>query len=70
MKAKKKSTTEEITKEALAEEDRIRNAFKENGIAFAVPTVQVSGDGRDAEARAAAARVTAQRSEAGSEPAV
>jgi hypothetical protein len=29
MKAKKKSTTEEITKEALAEEDRIRNAFKD-----------------------------------------
>src|ERR671920_1624171 len=29
MKAKKKSTTEEITKEALAEEDRIRTAFKD-----------------------------------------
>jgi small-conductance mechanosensitive channel len=56
-----------IRRNALA---MIRNAFKENGIAFAVPTVQVSGDGRDAEARAAAARVTAQRSEAGSEPAV
>ena len=56
-----------IRRNALA---MIRNAFKENGIAFAVPTVQVSGDGRDAEARAAAARVTAQRSETGSEPAV
>lgn len=56
-----------IRRNALA---MIRNAFKENGIEFAVPTVQVSGEGRDAEARAAAARFAAQRSEAGGEPAV
>jgi small-conductance mechanosensitive channel len=55
-----------IRRNALA---MIRNAFKENGIEFAVPTVQVSSEGRDAEARAAAARFTAQRSGEGSEPA-
>ncbi|APO76177.1 mechanosensitive ion channel MscS protein [Rhizobium etli 8C-3] len=42
-----------IRRNALA---MIRNAFKENGIEFAVPTVQVSGEGREVEARAAAAR--------------
>lgn len=54
-----------IRRNALA---MIRNAFKENGIEFAVPTVQVSGDGRDHEAMAAAARYAAQ-ARAGGEPA-
>ncbi|KQV66088.1 mechanosensitive ion channel family protein [Rhizobium sp. Root1220] len=47
-----------IRRNALA---MIRNAFKENGIEFAVPTVQVSSEGRDAEARAAAARFAMQQ---------
>ncbi|KRB51687.1 mechanosensitive ion channel protein [Rhizobium sp. Root708] len=51
-----------IRRNALA---MIRNAFKENGIEFAVPTVQVSGDGRDSDARAAAARFASQRSDPG-----
>ena len=56
-----------IRRNALA---MIRNAFKENGIEFAVPTVQVSGEGHEAEARAAAARHTAQRSAGPEEPAI
>jgi small-conductance mechanosensitive channel len=55
-----------IRRNALA---MIRNAFKENGIVFAVPTVQVSGEGRDTEASAAAAARYAARARAGSEPA-
>ncbi|WP_086995053.1 mechanosensitive ion channel family protein [Rhizobium sullae] len=55
-----------IRRNALA---MIRNAFKENGIEFAVPTVQVSGEGRETEARAAAARQIMQRPDAASEPA-
>ncbi|QFY61232.1 mechanosensitive ion channel family protein [Rhizobium grahamii] len=51
-----------IRRNALA---MIRNAFKENGIEFAVPTVQVSGEGRDSEARAAAARFASQHSDPG-----
>lgn len=47
-----------IRRNALA---MIRNAFKENGIEFAVPTVQVSSEGHEAEARAAAARHLSQR---------
>ena len=54
-----------IRRNALA---MIRNAFKENGITFAVPTVQVAGEGRDAESLAAAARYAAQ-ARAGGEPA-
>jgi len=54
-----------IRRNALA---MIRNAFKENGIEFAVPTVQVAGEGRDPEAMAAAARYAAQ-ARAGGEPA-
>ncbi|ANM05804.1 mechanosensitive ion channel MscS protein [Rhizobium phaseoli] len=53
-----------IRRNALA---MIRNAFKENGIEFAVPTVQVSGD-RAAEVDAAAARYAAH-ARAGGEPA-
>lgn len=53
-----------IRRNALA---MIRNAFKENGIEFAVPTVQVAGE-REAEIQAAAARYTA-RARASSEPA-
>jgi small-conductance mechanosensitive channel len=44
-----------IRRNALA---MIRNAFKENGIQFAVPTVQVSGE-RELDADAAAARYAA-----------
>ncbi len=47
-----------IRRNALA---MIRNAFKENGIEFAVPTVQVSSEGHEAEAHAAAARHLSQR---------
>jgi small-conductance mechanosensitive channel len=54
-----------IRRTALA---MIRNAFKENGIAFAVPTVQVSGDSRDHDLDAAAARYAAQARTSG-EPA-
>jgi len=54
-----------IRRNALA---MIRNAFKENGIIFAVPTVQVAGEGRDPESLAAAARYAAQ-ARAGGEPA-
>ncbi|MDM9620183.1 mechanosensitive ion channel family protein [Rhizobium sp. S96] len=54
-----------IRRNALA---MIRNAFKENGIEFAVPTVQVSSEGREAEGHAAAARLTAVQA-AGGEPA-
>lgn len=53
-----------IRRNALA---MIRNAFKENGIEFAVPTVQVSGE-REIEANVAAARYAAQ-ARAGGEPA-
>jgi small-conductance mechanosensitive channel len=53
-----------IRRNALA---MIRNAFKENGIQFAVPTVQVAGE-REAEIHAAAARY-ATHPRAGSEPA-
>ncbi|WEA24783.1 mechanosensitive ion channel family protein [Rhizobium binxianense] len=53
-----------IRRNALA---MIRNAFNENGIEFAVPTVQVAGD-RDAEVDAAVARYAAH-ARAGSEPA-
>lgn len=53
-----------IRRNALA---MIRNSFKENGIEFAVPTVQVAGD-RDAEVDAAVARYAAH-ARAGSEPA-
>lgn len=53
-----------IRRNALA---MIRNAFKENDIEFAVPTVQVAGD-RDAEVDAAVARYAAH-ARAGSEPA-
>ncbi|MBB4231171.1 mechanosensitive ion channel family protein [Rhizobium mongolense] len=53
-----------IRRNALA---MIRNAFKENGIEFAVPTVQVAGDGREAEARAAAARHVTQKPDTASE---
>ncbi|WP_454851433.1 mechanosensitive ion channel family protein [Rhizobium binxianense] len=53
-----------IRRNALA---MIRNAFKENGIQFAVPTVQVAGE-REAETHAAAARYAAH-ARAGSEPA-
>jgi small-conductance mechanosensitive channel len=53
-----------IRRNALA---MIRNAFKENGIEFAVPTVQVAGD-RDADVDAAVARYAAH-ARAGSEPA-
>ena len=56
-----------IRRNALA---MIRTAFKENGIEFAVPTVQVAGEGREAEARAVAARQLAQKPDAASEPAV
>ncbi|WP_411969710.1 mechanosensitive ion channel family protein [Rhizobium sp. 3T7] len=55
-----------IRRNALA---MIRNAFKENGIEFAVPTVQVSSEGHDAEAHAAAARHLSQRPSS-DEPAV
>jgi small-conductance mechanosensitive channel len=48
-----------IRRNALA---MIRNAFKENGIEFAVPTVQVSSEGHESEAHAAAARHLSQRS--------
>ena len=50
-----------IRRNALA---MIRNAFKENGIEFAVPTVQVSGE-REIEASVAAARYAAQARAAG-----
>ncbi|MBY2939698.1 mechanosensitive ion channel [Rhizobium leguminosarum] len=53
-----------IRRNALA---MIRNAFQENGIEFAVPTVQVAGD-RDAEVDAAVARYAAH-ARAGAEPA-
>ena len=53
-----------IRRNALA---MIRNAFKENGIEFAVPTVQVAGE-RDVDASVAAARYAAQ-AHAGGEPA-
>ncbi|MGO7421499.1 mechanosensitive ion channel family protein, partial [Rhizobium ruizarguesonis] len=53
-----------IRRNALA---MIRNAFQENGIEFAVPTVQVAGD-RDAEVDAAVARYAAH-ARAGGEPA-
>ncbi|MBB2686198.1 MULTISPECIES: mechanosensitive ion channel family protein [Rhizobium] len=53
-----------IRRNALA---MIRNAFKENGIEFAVPTVQVAGD-RTVEVDAAAARYAAY-ARAGGEPA-
>jgi len=53
-----------IRRNALA---MIRNAFKENGIEFAVPTVQVAGE-RDTDANIAAARYAAQ-AHAGGEPA-
>ncbi|EJC77730.1 mechanosensitive ion channel family protein [Rhizobium hidalgonense] len=53
-----------IRRNALA---MIRNAFKENGIEFAVPTVQVAGD-RDAEVEAAVARYAAH-ARANGEPA-
>lgn len=53
-----------IRRNALA---MIRNAFKENGIEFAVPTVQVAGD-RDADVDAAVARYAAH-ARAGGEPA-
>ncbi|MGO6672896.1 mechanosensitive ion channel family protein [Rhizobium leguminosarum] len=53
-----------IRRNALA---MIRNAFQENGIEFAVPTVQVAGD-RDAEVDAAVARYAAH-ARASSEPA-
>ncbi|EJC81182.1 small-conductance mechanosensitive channel [Rhizobium leguminosarum bv. trifolii WSM2297] len=53
-----------IRRNALA---MIRNAFKENGIEFAVPTVQVAGD-RDAEVDAAVARYAAH-ARANGEPA-
>ncbi len=53
-----------IRRNALA---MIRNAFKENGIEFAVPTVQVAGE-RDIDASVAAARYAAQ-AHAGGEPA-
>lgn len=53
-----------IRRNALA---MIRNAFKENGIEFAVPTVQVAGE-RESEASVAAARYAAQ-THAGGEPA-
>ncbi|OWK24934.1 hypothetical protein AJ87_16610 [Rhizobium yanglingense] len=55
-----------IRRNALA---MIRNAFKENGIEFAVPTVQVAGEGREAEARAAAARHVTQKPDTASEAA-
>lgn len=55
-----------IRRNALA---MIRNAFKENGIEFAVPTVQVSSEGHEADARAAAARHLSQRPSS-EEPAV
>ncbi len=54
-----------IRRNALA---MIRNAFKENGIEFAVPTVQVSGD-REIEASVAAARYAAQAHSGGEPPA-
>ncbi|ANM18550.1 mechanosensitive ion channel MscS protein [Rhizobium sp. N541] len=53
-----------IRRNALA---MIRNAFKENGIEFAVPTVQVAGD-RDADVDAAVARYAAH-ARANGEPA-
>lgn len=53
-----------IRRNALA---MIRNAFKENGIEFAVPTVQVAGE-RDIDASVAAARYAVQ-AHAGGEPA-
>ncbi|MGO8126569.1 hypothetical protein ACC728_37075, partial [Rhizobium ruizarguesonis] len=53
-----------IRRNALA---MIRNAFQENGIEFAVPTVQVAGD-RDEEVDAAVARYAAH-ARAGGEPA-
>lgn len=53
-----------IRRNALA---MIRNAFKENGIEFAVPTVQVAGD-RDADVDAAVARYAAHARASG-EPA-
>ncbi|MBX5011506.1 mechanosensitive ion channel family protein [Rhizobium lentis] len=53
-----------IRRNALA---MIRNAFSENGIEFAVPTVQVAGD-RGAELDAAVARY-AEHARAGGEPA-
>ncbi|CAK09487.1 putative transmembrane ion channel protein [Rhizobium johnstonii 3841] len=53
-----------IRRNALA---MIRNAFQENGIEFAVPTVQVAGD-RDAEVDAAVARYAAH-ARASAEPA-
>jgi small-conductance mechanosensitive channel len=56
-----------IRRNALA---MIRTAFKENGIEFAVPTVQVSGEGREAEAHAAAARQLVQKPDTAGEPAV
>ena len=61
-----------IRRNALA---MIRTAFKENGIEFAVPTLQVSSEGHDADANAAAARYAAQKTNqaaaagAGTEPA-
>ncbi|MCS0460147.1 MULTISPECIES: mechanosensitive ion channel family protein [Rhizobium] len=55
-----------IRRNALA---MIRNAFKENGIEFAVPTVQVSSEGHEADARAAAASRLSQRPSS-EEPAV
>jgi small-conductance mechanosensitive channel len=54
-----------IRRNALA---MIRNAFKENGIEFAVPTVQVAGE-REVDANAAAARYAAQAHSAGQPPA-
>ncbi|NLS05563.1 mechanosensitive ion channel family protein [Rhizobium sp. P32RR-XVIII] len=55
-----------IRRNALA---MIRTAFKENGIEFAVPTVQVAGEGREAEMNAVAARHFAQKPDPASEPA-
>jgi small-conductance mechanosensitive channel len=55
-----------IRRNALA---MIRTAFKENGIEFAVPTLQVSSETHDADANAAAARYAAQKNNPGAEPA-
>jgi small-conductance mechanosensitive channel len=56
-----------IRRNALA---MIRTAFKENGIEFAVPTLQVSSETHNADAGAAAARYAAQKHGSGAEPAV
>ncbi|WP_160011334.1 mechanosensitive ion channel family protein [Rhizobium sp. 18055] len=55
-----------IRRNALA---MIRTAFKENGIEFAVPTLQVSSEHSDADAKAAAARFAVQKHDPGAEPA-